>query len=91
MTNINIDFSRALLQTQRAELTTEQKRRLRKSWTYHYGNGHWEFQTLPVFDNGSAYYWNGRADNAFDAKYQAINAWLRDNYPADNAFDAKYQ
>ena len=73
----NHGFCRALLRTVRNELTTEQKRRLKGSWSYFYkGHDQGEFQ-VP----SEEFYWHGSAHCAFDARQQGISAWLSTNYP----------
>lgn len=78
MADINITFSRKLLSIQRATLTAEQKRRLKKTWVYGYqrGAGTWEFQA-----QDDHFYWSGDADNAYDARYKGTDAWLQKFYP----------
>jgi hypothetical protein len=43
--------------------------KLRKAWIWHSGRS-WEFHAPDGF------YWHGRADNAFDARYKGWMAWL---------------
>jgi hypothetical protein len=42
----------------------------RAAWVYHFGRGQWEFH------GPDAFYWNGRAANAYDARQKGWNAWL---------------
>lgn len=45
--------------------------KVREAWTYHLGNGHWEFH------GPDGFHWHGRADGAYDARYHGWMAWLR--------------
>jgi len=71
----NVIFCRLLLATIRDELTSAQRKLLVGSWSYMYDDGHGEFHTKDGF------YWYGSADNAYDARYQGISAWLEEKYP----------
>ncbi len=70
-------FCRLTLRQLRAELTAEQRRRLKGSWSYMYrGADQGEFQVT-----AEDFYWYGSAHCAYDARYKGITAWLTQNYP----------
>lgn len=69
--NINIDFSRSLLSAVLEEvkpLTTPAERKA--AWVYHFERANWEFHGPAKF------YWHGRADNAYEARFKGWTAWL---------------
>lgn len=71
MPDINIAFCRALL-AQAHELVREHAPgvKLRSAWVYGYGREQWEFH------GPNEFYWNGRAGNAYHARYKGWMAWL---------------
>jgi hypothetical protein len=72
MTDINIIFSRRLLAAAHADVKRHfPEIKLRDAWVYHFGRDHWEFH------GPSGFYWDGRADNAYDARYHGWLAWLK--------------
>lgn len=68
--DINIAFSRALLAQLRGPVRGVGKRLVRDAWVWHAGRDHWEFHGPDEF------YWHGRADNAYEARYKGWSAWL---------------
>jgi hypothetical protein len=73
MTDIDTAFSRALLaEAHKAVKAAFPAIDLRKAaWVWCAGRDGWEFHGPERF------YWNGRAGNAFDARYKGWLAWLR--------------
>ena len=67
--NIDIAFSRKLLSILRAELTAEEKAKLKTSWVWKSYGDHWEFHGPDKF------YWHGRANDAYEARYKGTSAW----------------
>ncbi|NEX60165.1 hypothetical protein [Noviherbaspirillum galbum] len=45
--------------------------KIRRAWTYHFHQDHWEFH------GPDGFYWDGRADGAYHARYQGWMAWLK--------------
>jgi hypothetical protein len=43
----------------------------KKYWVYHFGGDHWEFHGPDKF------YWHGSAGNAYDARANGWQSWLR--------------
>lgn len=73
----NHDFCRALLKTVRSDITYEQRKRLKGSWSYFYkGQDQGEFH-VPNED----FYWFGSAHCAYDARQKGISAFLAQAYP----------
>ncbi len=72
----NHGFCRMLLKATRADLTSEQRKRLVGAWSYTYERRMGEFH-VPKDD----FYWYGSADCAYHARHQGIIAWLEKFYP----------
>lgn len=72
MSEINIVFCRELLSMIHADVRKHfPEMKVRKAaWVYHTGRGRWEFH------GPDRYYWHGRADNAYDARYKGWRSWL---------------
>lgn len=68
--DINVSFCRTLLRSVMKDINPVTTVAERKSaWVYHFGRGHWEFHGPDEF------YWDGRADNAYDARAKGWLAW----------------
>lgn len=86
MSDINIDFSRAMLSLLHAELR-ELGAKLpdgkpvnvwgKQAWAYHYGRDEWELHVTAGNKDGTNFYWHGSADNGFDARYKGWSAWAK--------------
>lgn len=70
MTDIDISFSRALLAQVIPAVKAAGKRVTKDAWVWHFNRDHWEFHGPDDF------YWNGRAGNAYEARYKGWSAWL---------------
>ncbi len=73
MNDLNIAFSRTFLSMTMEDVkkhTTVAERKA--AWVYGFGRQSWEFH------GPNDYYWNGRADNAYDARAKGWAAWLID-------------
>lgn len=70
MADINIAFSRALLAQILSAIRDKGYRPVKDAWVWHAGRGHWEFH------GPNNYYWHGRADNAYEARYKGWSAFL---------------
>jgi len=69
--NIDTLFSRQLLKlAHRAVKSNFPTVKLKGAWVWTDGRSHWEFHGPDQF------YWNGRAGNAYDARYKGWMAWL---------------
>ncbi len=70
---IDAIFSRALLtKAHEAVKAAFPEVNLREdAWVYHAGRGSWEFH------GPARFYWNGRAGNAYDARYKGWMAYLK--------------
>ena len=67
----NNAFSRSMLREATALVRTHfPDVKLRDAWTYHFRADHWEFH------GPDGFYWHGRADGAYDARYHGWMAWL---------------
>lgn len=64
------DFCRMLLKMARRDLTTDQRREIRGSWSYMLSDNHGEWH------GPGGFYWHGSADCAYDARAKGINAWV---------------
>lgn len=83
MSDTNVAFCRLLLTQLVAEFKTEfpHIRVTKHGWVICAGfRGHWEFHA-----EGPAgkYYWNGHADNAYEARYKGWSAWAEREREAD--------
>ena len=74
----NVIFCRILLKMLRSELTAQQRKELKGSWSYMYDNRTGEFH---VINEAKPLYWHGSAHNSYEARYNGINAWLQKYYP----------
>lgn len=74
------DFCRMLLKATRADLTSEQRKRLVGAWGWNNGNGQVEFHVTK-----DDFYWNGRGCCIYQARSKGIEAWLRAYYPEEDA------
>lgn len=70
MTDINIVFSRTLLAQLKPALERAVKRMFKDAWVWRVGRQSWEFH------GPDGFYWHGRADNAYEARYKGWSAWL---------------
>lgn len=74
--DINVRFCRLLLAALVEEFRAEfpKVRTNKHAWVYHFGRSDWEFQGAK--DGPAAgFYWSGKADNAYDARYKGWTAW----------------
>lgn len=73
MTDIDLAVSRALLKQahELVKLRYPEVNLRRDAWAYHFIRDSWEFHGPDKF------YWNGRANNAYEARYKGWMAWLR--------------
>lgn len=81
MTNRNVEFCRALLKQVLADVakhTTPEERKA--AWTYRASTGTWEFHGPREF------YWTGRAENAYEARWHGWHAWLEKHVGAAHVF-----
>lgn len=72
MTDINILFTRHLL-AKAHKLVKQHFPKINlvaDCWIYHFHRDSWEFY------GPNKFYWNGRADNAYEARYKGWMAWL---------------
>lgn len=92
MSNINIMFSRTLLKAVMEEVKKHATAdEIKQAWVYHFDRDSWEFhgphrdQPRPnyIVSKPETFYWNGSADNAFDARAQGWQAWLDKFYPEE--------
>ena len=70
--DINVKFCRALLAAVMADVaahTTAEQRKI--AYVYHFTGDSWEFH------GPKGFYWHGSADNAYHARAQGWQAWLR--------------
>lgn len=75
MTDIDVAFSRALL-AQIVPAVRKVGAKVRDdAWVWNAGRDHWEFH------GPAGYYWHGRADNAYEARYKGWSAWLTQFHP----------
>ena len=82
MTDIDVVFCRHLLAQLKPALRAARVRMFRDGWVYGYGHDHWEFHGPHNF------YWNGRAANAYDARFKGWSAWLEKFHPEQPKEDA---
>ena len=69
--NIDVVFCRHLLKGVLADVKRHCPHVEPKyAWVWHAGRGHWEFH------GPEAFYWHGRAANAYDARAKGWMAWL---------------
>lgn len=47
------------------------------AWVWHFHRDSWEFHGPDKF------YWNGRADNAYEARAKGWQAWIRSKQPEE--------
>lgn len=88
MSSIDVDYSRIVLQSVIDDVRQHiQGVKLRDAWVYKVGKDHWEFHYTDsagasLQPNGSkvsgqpSFYWQGSADNAFDARAKGWGAYL---------------
>jgi hypothetical protein len=79
VTDINISFCRALLReaVELLKIEAPHIRPIKDAWVWHAGRGCWEFHGPRTGDaEMPTYYWHGRADNAYEARYKGWMAWL---------------
>ncbi|HEX2242690.1 MAG TPA: hypothetical protein VHK27_05470 [Gammaproteobacteria bacterium] len=55
----------------------------KRFWVYSYSDGTWEFH------GPNEFYWSGRADNAYDARYKGWRAWAAMYSPEWQKFEAE--
>ncbi len=78
MANINVEFSRELLKVVLQEVKAAfPDIKVSEAWVYKYNDGRWEFH------GPNKYYWYGRADNAYDARYKGWVSWLETRKPIE--------
>jgi hypothetical protein len=72
MTDINTVFCRRLLSELQAEPTFRASRKhlFKDGWVWTGDRRHWEFH------GPDSFYWHGRAENAYDARYKGWSAWI---------------
>ena len=79
MTDIDVVFCRRLLSNLRADpdFRATGKRLYKDAWVWSFGRDQWEFHGPGKF------HWNGRAANAYDARFKGWSMWLdRQKEPA---------
>lgn len=71
--DINVTFSRSLLsEAHKLVKLHDPEIDLRTgAWTHHFHRDNWEFH------GPAGFYWHGRADNGYEARYKGWMAWLR--------------
>lgn len=69
----DVAFTRGLLKLGHAEVKkfAPKVNVIKDAWVWHFSRDHWEFH------GPGDYYWNGRASNAYEARYKGWMAWLR--------------
>jgi hypothetical protein len=72
MSDLNLVFSRLMLKRMHAEVKTyfPSTNLIKDAWVWN-SRRHWEFHGPEKF------YWSGRADNAYHARYKGWSAWLQ--------------
>lgn len=74
-TETNTAFCRTLLRALRRDMKRAKTKRPTGCYTYRDTFQSWEF-------HAADFYWYGSAHNAFEARYNGIQAWLREHDPA---------
>jgi hypothetical protein len=75
--NINVEFSRACLHQLAPSVEAAGHRSMKDAWVWHDGHRHWEFH------GPNKFYWYGRADNAYDARFKGWSAFLEKHNPTN--------
>lgn len=68
--NVDVTFSRELLQQTMKAVRAAKIQNLRSAWVWKAGRDHWEFHFGDFF-------WHGSASNAYDARAHGWSAYLR--------------
>lgn len=74
MSDINIAFCRGLLKLAVAALTPEQRAHYRRNSGVTGRRG--DYYCFEWMQNGVRFVWEGKADNAYDARYHGLCSWL---------------